>query len=143
MTHISRSALVMHSAEQMFELVNDVRRYPEFLQGCRSTRVIAEDDTMIEAELTLAKAGFEQSFTTRNTLERPERMGISLVDGPFSRFTGTWNFQKLSEEACKVTLELEFEMANRLTGMAMATVFKQVAGMMVDSFVKRAKEIYG
>ncbi|MAR00525.1 MAG: ubiquinone-binding protein [Oceanospirillaceae bacterium] len=143
MTHISRSALVMHSAERMFDLVNDVKRYPEFLQGCQSTRVIAENDTMIEAELTLAKAGFEQSFTTRNSLRRPDLMTIQLVDGPFSRFTGTWTFQTLSEDACKVTLELDFEMANRLTGMAMATVFKQVAGMMVDSFVKRANEIYG
>lgn len=143
MTQISRSALVMHSAEQMFDLVNDVRQYPQFLQGCQSTRVLAEDDTMIEAELTLSKAGFSQSFTTRNTLQRPHRMDIKLVDGPFSHFTGTWNFHSLSDTACKVTLELEFEMANRLTGMAMATLFKQVAGMMVDAFVKRAKEIYG
>lgn len=133
----------MHSAEQMFDLVNDVRQYPQFLQGCQSTRVLAEDDSMIEAELTLSKAGFSQSFTTRNTLQRPHRMDIKLVDGPFSHFSGTWNFHSLSDSACKVTLELEFEMASRLTGMAMATLFKQVAGMMVDAFVKRAKEIYG
>jgi len=142
MPRISRSALVMHSAEEMFDLVNDVRRYPEFLQGCESTQVIDESDHFIEARLTLAKAGFEQSFTTRNDLERPEKMVINLVEGPFSKFTGTWHFQKLSDEACKVTLELEFEMASRIAGAAMGALFKQVAGMMVDSFVKRAKEIY-
>jgi len=143
MTRITRSALVLHSAEQMFDLVNDVSRYPEFLQGCEATRVIAQDDSFIEAELTLAKAGFQQSFITRNTLIRPTEMQMSLVDGPFSRFAGTWRFQVLSEGACKVSLELEFEMASRLAGAAMGAVFKQVAGMMVDSFVKRAKEIYG
>lgn len=142
MTRISRSALVLHTAEQMFDLVNDVRRYPEFLQGCESTHVIDESEDFIEARLTLAKAGFEQSFTTRNELSRPEAMKISLVEGPFSKFTGTWHFQKLSDEACKVTLELEFEMASRIAGAAMGALFKQVAGMMVDAFVKRAKEIY-
>ncbi|TNC92051.1 type II toxin-antitoxin system RatA family toxin [Thalassolituus sp.] len=143
MTQITRSALVMYSAEQMFDLVNDVRRYPEFLQGCQATRVVDESDTFIEAELTLAKAGFQQSFTTRNALERPQRMEIRLVEGPFSRFSGVWLFQPLSDSACKVTLELEFDMANRIAGAAMGALFKQVAGMMVDAFVKRAKEIYG
>lgn len=143
MTQITRSALVMHSAEKMFDLVNDVRRYPEFLQGCSATRVINESDEFIEAQLTLSKAGFEQSFTTRNTLERPAKMKIQLVEGPFSRFTGTWLFQPLADDACKVSLELEFDMASRIAGAAMGALFKQVAGMMVDSFVKRAKEIYG
>jgi ribosome-associated toxin RatA of RatAB toxin-antitoxin module len=142
MTRISRSALVMHSAERMFDLVNDVRRYPEFLQGCEATHVIEESDNTLEARLTLAKAGFEQSFTTRNALQRPEKMTITLVEGPFSKFTGTWHFQVLSDEACKVTLELEFEMASKIAGAAMGALFKQVAGMMVDSFVKRAGEIY-
>jgi len=143
MTRITRSALVLHTDEEMFDLVNDVRRYPEFLQGCQSTRVIDEGVNFIEAELTLAKAGFSQSFTTRNDLERPSTMKINLVEGPFSKFTGTWHFTKLSDEACKVSLELEFEMASRLAGAAMGALFGQVAGMMVDAFVKRAKEIYG
>jgi ribosome-associated toxin RatA of RatAB toxin-antitoxin module len=142
MTQITRSALVMHSAERMFDLVNDVRRYPEFLQGCTATEVVNESDDVIEARLTLSKVGFEQSFTTRNTLSRPSKMEIQLVEGPFSRFTGTWYFQPLSDSACKVSVELEFEMASRIAGAAMGALFKQVAGMMVDAFVKRAKEIY-
>lgn len=142
MTQITRSALVMHSAERMFDLVNDVRRYPEFLQGCTATEVINESGEFIEAKLTLSKVGFEQSFTTRNTLSRPSKMEIQLVEGPFSRFTGTWHFQPLSDDACKVSVELEFDMASRIAGAAMGALFKQVAGMMVDAFVKRAKEIY-
>ena len=142
MTSITRSALVMHTAEQMFNLVNDVRRYPEFLSGCEKTHVIAEGDDFIEAELTISKAGVNQSFSTHNTLERPHRMEMKLLDGPFSRFHGIWHFDALSDEACKVSLDLDFETNNRVTGLAMAAVFKQVASMMVDSFVKRAAEIY-
>ncbi|MBE0482545.1 MAG: type II toxin-antitoxin system RatA family toxin [Bacterioplanes sp.] len=143
MTHISRSALVMYSAEQMFQLVNDVRRYPEFLPGCAATEVIAESDAFIEAQLTIVKAGIEQSFSTHNDLMRPERMEMRLLDGPFTHFRGVWLFSRLSDDACKVSFELEFEMKNRLTGAAMGVVFKQVAGMMVDAFVKRAKQVYG
>ncbi len=143
MTTINRSALVMHSAQQMFDLVNDVARYPEFLQGCKATRVIAEGEDFIEASMTLAKAGFEQAITTRNVLVRPESMEMRLVDGPFSKFKGVWRFQALSPEACKVSLELEFEVSNRLAGAALGAVFKQVASAMVDAFVARGKQIYG
>ncbi|MEN9463944.1 MAG: hypothetical protein RL217_125 [Pseudomonadota bacterium] len=143
MTTINRSALVMHSAQQMFDLVNDVARYPEFLQGCKATRVIAEGEDFIEASMTLAKAGFEQAITTRNVLVRPESMEMRLVDGPFSKFKGVWRFQALSPEACKVSLDLEFEVSNRLAGAALGAVFKQVASSMVDAFVARGKQIYG
>jgi ribosome-associated toxin RatA of RatAB toxin-antitoxin module len=132
MTTINRSALVMHSAQQMFDLVNDVARYPEFLQGCKATRVIAEGEDFIEA-----------SITTRNVLVRPESMEMRLVDGPFSKFKGVWRFQALSPEACKVSLDLEFEVSNRLAGAALGAVFKQVASSMVDAFVARGKQIYG
>ncbi len=143
MTSITRSALVMHTAEQMFDLVNDVRRYPEFLQGCQATEVLAEGDDFIEARLTIAKAGVNQSFSTRNTLQRPERMEMRLVDGPFTHFHGVWHFYPLSDEACKVSLDMDFDVGNKLAGVALGVVFKQVANMMVDAFVKRAKEIYG
>ena len=143
MTSITRSALVMYSAEQMFDLVNDVRRYPEFLNGCQATEVLAEGDDFIEARLTIAKAGVNQSFSTRNTLQRPLRMEMRLVDGAFSHFHGVWHFQPLSDEACKVSLDMDFSVGNKLAGVALGAVFKQVANMMVDAFVKRAKEIYG
>jgi ribosome-associated toxin RatA of RatAB toxin-antitoxin module len=143
MTTITRSALVMHSAEEMFELVNDVSRYPEFLSGCEHTEVLDQGEDFIEARLTIAKAGFNQSFSTRNTLERPTRMDMQLVDGPFSHFHGIWLFTPLAEDACKVSLELEFEIANRIAGAAVGAVFKQIANTMVDSFVQRAKYIYG
>lgn len=143
MTQISRSALVNFSAQQMFELVNAVESYPEFLSGCEKTEVIERTDAFIQARLTLAKAGFKQSFVTRNQLTPPKRMSINLVEGPFKRFEGEWNFISLDEQACKVSLELDFEVSNVVAGAALNMVFKQVAGMMVESFVKRAKQIYG
>ncbi|MFT4908215.1 MAG: ribosome-associated toxin RatA of RatAB toxin-antitoxin module [Oleispira sp.] len=143
MTSISRSALVMHSAEQMYGLVNDVESYPQFLPGCAATEIISKTDDELVASLTISKMGVNQTFTTRNLLHFPERMELSLVDGPFSQFVGIWHFQRLSDEACKVTFNMDFEVNNMLTGFALGAVFKQMAATMVDSFVQRAKQVYG
>ncbi len=143
MTQISRSALVNFSAQQMFDLVNQVEDYPEFLPGCKATELIERNEEMIEARLTLSKAGISQSFVTRNNLTPPNKMKINLVEGPFKQFSGEWNFTVLDEHACKVSLELNFEVNSQIAGAALNLLFKQVAGMMVDSFVTRAKQIYG
>lgn len=142
MTSITRSALVMHSAAQMYALVNDVESYPQFLPGCSATELISSNDEELVASLTISKVGVNQTFTTRNKLHYPERMELSLVDGPFSRFVGVWNFQRLSDEACKVSFDMDFEVDNKIAGIALGAVFKQMATTMVDSFVQRAKQVY-
>lgn len=143
MPTVNRSALVRHSPQAMFDLVNDFERYPEFLPGCRRARLIEQDEAHLIGELTLSKAGVEQSFTTRNDLYSPERIELSLVRGPFRRLRGRWLFTPMGEDACKVSLEMEFEFANRLLGMAFGKLFQQVAGQLVDSFTRRADEVYG
>lgn len=143
MTTITRSALVMYSAERMFDLVNDVGHYPEFLKGCESTRVIGQSDDFIEAELTLSMMGIRQRFTTRNDLQRPVAMKMKLVEGPFSTFSGFWQFDRLTDDACKVSLNMEFTVNNVLAGAALSAAFKQIANNMVDAFVERAQVIYG
>lgn len=143
MTSITRSALVMYSAEQMYALVNDVETYPQFLPGCSATELISKTEEELVASLSISKMGVNQTFSTRNKLHYPERMELSLVDGPFSQFVGVWQFQRLSDEACKVTFDMEFEVNNKLAGIALGAVFKQMATMMVDSFVQRAKQVYG
>ncbi len=143
MTQVNRSALVLHSAQQMFDIVNDVRAYPDFLPWCASTELLCEDEQGMEATLHLAKAGLKYSFTTRNRLSRPDRIEIELVEGPFSRLTGVWTFEALNSEACKVSLDLVFEFSGKLTGMAMSKVFNQVATTLVDAFVQRAERVYG
>lgn len=143
MTSITRSALVMYSAEQMYGLVNDVENYPQFLPGCAATELISKTDEELIASLTISKMGVNQTFTTKNKLQFPERMELSLVDGPFSRFVGIWHFHRLSDEACKVTFDMDFDVNNKLAGIALGAVFKQMATTMVDSFVSRAKQVYG
>mgnify|MGYP000094308949 FL=1 len=143
MTSITRSALVMHSAEQMYNLVNDVESYSQFLPGCTATEIISKTEEELVASLTISKVGVNQTFTTRNILQFPDRMELSLVDGPFERFVGVWHFLRLSDEACKVTYDMDFEVNSGLAGVALGAVFKQMATMMVDSFVQRAKQVYG
>ena len=139
---IDKTALVMHSAERMFHLVNDVARYPEFLPWCSATRIHEQNSEEITASLEIARGGMRHTLTTRNQLLMPERIEMNLVDGPFRNLTGRWHFQSLSNEACKVILTLEFEFSGSLSRMAFGTVFGQAANTMVDAFCRRADELY-
>lgn len=144
MTVISRSALVRHSADAMYALVNDIESYPDYLSGCVGAEVLRREEGLMEARLDLAKAGMRYSFTTRNRLVPPHRVELSLVEGPFKRFEGYWQFQPLAERASKVTLELDFEMAGgRLLGFASKPIFHGIANEMVDALVRRANDVYG
>jgi ribosome-associated toxin RatA of RatAB toxin-antitoxin module len=143
MPTVNRSAMVRHTPREMFDLVNDFERYPEFLPGCRHARLIERDSEHLVGEMTLGRAGIEQSFTTRNDLFEPERIELSLVSGPFRRLRGRWQFTSIGEGTCKVSLEMEFEFANRLLGMAFGRLFQQVAGQLVNSFTRRADDVYG
>jgi len=142
MTQVDRSALVLHTAEEMFDLINDVERYPEFLPWCASTEIISRTDDELVATLFLSKGGLKYSFTTRNQLNRPVSMTLELEEGPFSRLSGVWDFKPLSDEACKVSLSLQFEFSGKIASMAMSKVFNQVATTMVDAFVARADQVY-
>ncbi|CUA83080.1 type II toxin-antitoxin system RatA family toxin [Pseudidiomarina woesei] len=143
MPTIERSALVPYSDAQMYALVNDVDRYPEFVPGCRTATVLESTDDMKVARLDISKAGISKSFTTRNSLEPHERIGMELVDGPFQYLRGGWSFHALDQNACKIVLKLEFEFANRLLGMAFGKIFNELQSRMVDAFVQRAQQVYG
>lgn len=143
MTTISRSALVPHSAEAMFDLVNDVDRYQEFLPWCGGSEVLSRGEDEMRARIVIAKAGLEKAFTTHNRFQRGKMLEMRLVEGPFRRLDGYWRFQPLREDASKVSLDLEFEFSNPILKMALSKVFTQIASTMVDAFVKRAEELYG
>lgn len=142
MPQISRSALVPFSAEQMYQLVNDVHSYPDFLPGCTGSRVINASNNEMTAAVDVAKAGISKTFTTRNTLLDNQSINMQLVDGPFRKLMGGWQFTALSPEACKVELHLDFEFTNKLIELAFGKVFKELAGSMVQAFTQRAKEVY-
>ena len=141
MASINRSALVMHSAASMYALVNDVERYPEFLDGCSKVDLIESTVTAMTARLYLSKAGLSYQFVTRNTLLADEKITLELQDGPFDYLRGSWVFTPLRDDACKVEMALEFGVSG-LKGRALSGLFSPIAGNMVDAFCKRADNIY-
>jgi ribosome-associated toxin RatA of RatAB toxin-antitoxin module len=142
MPQISRTALVPFSAEQMYQLVNDVKSYPDFLPGCTGSRVLELGPTQMTAAVDVSKAGISKTFTTRNTLTSNQSILMSLVDGPFKKLIGGWKFIPLSPEACKIEFHLDFEFTNKLIEMAFGRIFKELAMNMVQAFTTRAKEVY-
>lgn len=143
MTTINKSALVAYSAPQMYALVNDIKSYSEFLPWCRSTNILSQDADEIRATIEIAHGSLNKSFTTCNRLQHDKMIEMRLEEGPFKRLEGFWRFDILGEQACKVSLDLEFEFKNRLVGMAMGPIFSQIANSMVDAFSKRAVDVYG
>ncbi|SEO55276.1 Ribosome association toxin PasT (RatA) of the RatAB toxin-antitoxin module [Aquisalimonas asiatica] len=127
----------------MFDLVNDVDRYQEFLPWCSDSGVLEHNGDELKAYVTISKGGVSRSFTTRNRAQPGKMLEVRLIEGPFKRLDGYWRFQPLREDASKVSLDLEFEFSNSIVRMAFGRVFDQVANRMVDSFVKRADEVYG
>ncbi len=138
MPKIERSALVAHPAERMFALVNDLAAYPSRFDWCEAADVIEQGDDRVVARLDLGLAGFSTWFTTENTLTPPQRIDMVLRDGPFQRLDGRWEFKPLGEDACKVTLSLDFEPRSRLLLPALTLGFKGLADRMVDDFVRVA-----
>ena len=143
MTTVQKSALVKFSALQMFSLVENVEAYPEFLPWCSGSRILTRQGDTIEAELMIAKGGFNKSFTTRNKNDPGGRITISLLNGPFSYLEGVWDFMPLREDASKISLDLQFEMSGKLAALAFGVVFNQICNTMVGSFTQRAKQLYG
>ncbi|MFP6806016.1 MAG: type II toxin-antitoxin system RatA family toxin [Pseudomonadales bacterium] len=143
MRHVERSALMPYSAEQMFNVVNDVASYPKFLPWCIASEVLESTSRVMVARLELAKGGMRQSFTTRNDLEPPKHMKMSLVDGPFSLLKGEWHFKQLGEDGCKIEMSLSFDFNNRLMNVTLGKVFGVAADKMVDAFCERADVLYG
>ena len=143
MPTIERSALVPYSDSQMYALVDDIARYPEFVPGCRAATVIEQGANFKVARLDISKAGVGKSFTTRNDLQPPSCIEMQLVDGPFKYLRGGWQFHALDQHACKIVLKLDFEFSNKLLSMAFGSIFNELQGRMVDAFVQRARQVYG
>ncbi len=142
MPQLKRSALVSYSAGQMYALVNDVNRYPEFLPGCSGSRVLEQRENIMKASVDVSKAGISKTFTTLNRLTPDISILMELVDGPFQSLSGGWYFTQLDESACKVELKLDFEFSSKLIEIAFGKVFNELTSNMVNAFVQRAKQIY-
>ena len=143
MQTISRSALVPYSSAQMYDLVNDIKSYPDFLPWCRSSRIISEDQDEIRAELELAKGSLHKTFATCNRLQHNKMIEMRLLEGPFKHLEGFWRFTMLDDTSSKVSLDMAFEFQSRLLTMTVGPMFNQIANSLVDAFTQRAKQVYG
>jgi ribosome-associated toxin RatA of RatAB toxin-antitoxin module len=146
MKTVHKSVLIWYSPAEMYALVIDVASYPQFLPWCDKTSVLDESASGMTAKIGIAFAGLKHSFTTRNLHEPDRKVSIELVDGPFSRLDGQWEFSPVgdaSERACKIDFTLNYGFASATLAALVGPVFDKIAGSLVDAFVKRASQVYG
>lgn len=150
MKQVNKSVLLWYSPSEMYDLVTDVPRYPQFLPWCDRAEILATHEDGVTARLGLAFAGLRHAFTTRNRHELNHTVHMQLVEGPFSTLEGTWQFMPLGEpvgeggrQACKVTLDLRYAFAGRALDAVLSPVFDRVANTLIDAFVARAEVVYG
>jgi ribosome-associated toxin RatA of RatAB toxin-antitoxin module len=141
MKEIRRSAIVEHTAGQMYALVDDIDSYPDFLPWCTEARVEREG-AQKRATLTAAMAGVRQSFTTLNESRPGEAIDMRLVEGPFRHFDAAWRFKPLNGSACEIEFQLRYEFASRTLGRLLEPLFNHIADTMVDAFTRRADELH-
>ena len=142
MTIVKKSRVVPYSCEKMYNLVNDIEHYGEFLPYFDRSEVHHRDEDEVQATLHVSVAGMSKSFTTRNRLQANKMIKLRLVDGPFSHLEGFWRFDE-TPEGCLISFDLEFDFAGRMVSMLLGPVFEQVTDKMVDAFCDRAQEMYG
>ena len=143
MPNVNKSALVNYTSHEMYQLVSNINDYQNFLPWCGGSKIIREADDFVEATVEISHGSLKKSFTTHNTNTPDEKIVMTLVDGPFKSLDGVWSFQSLGERGCKVTLDLNFEFSSRIVAMAIGKIFNTIASSQVDSFAKRAVEVYG
>ena len=142
MKRIARSAIVEHSAAEMYALVEDIEAYPGFLPWCAAAEVHAREGATTEATLTVGIGGLRQSFTTRNANRPGEAIDMRLVKGPFRRFDAQWRFVPLSPGACRIEFSLQYEFSGRALGRLLSPLFDGMADSMVEAFVRRAAQVH-
>ncbi|WP_309678007.1 type II toxin-antitoxin system RatA family toxin [Polaromonas sp.] len=146
MKTVHKSVLIWYSAAEMFALVTDVASYPEFLPWCDQASVLEQTAAGMTAKVGISIAGITQSFTTLNVHQPDRKVSLKLVEGPFSKLDGEWNFHPLGDgkqRACKVEFMLRYGFDNAALAGLVGPVFDKIAGSLVDAFVKRAGQVYG
>lgn len=140
-THAERRVLP-YAPEQMFDLVADVERYPEFLPWCIGAKVRSRSETDLVADLTIGFGPFRESFTSRVALERPHRCLVTYEKGPFRYLNNQWTFTP-NPAGCTIDFFVDFEFRSRLLQSAIGMVFNEAVKRMVNAFLKRARDVYG
>ncbi len=149
MKRVCRSALLPFPPRRLYDLVNDVERYPDFLPWCDNARIVSYQNDEMVVSMDVRRAGIAESFTTRNTLSAPHRIQIQLMDGPFTELSGVWSFLPLGAAAdgsdcqgCKVELEVHYEFSRALLGRFLGNFFGKGVNSMMDAFCQRAEHLF-
>ena len=137
---IKKQAIVFHSKERMFELVDQVEDYPTFLPWCGETEVLAKNKDITRARINIRFKGIKQSFTTENHKTYPDKMVINLIDGPFKKLEGEWRFIEIEEGSSRIELELNYEFKNFILEKLISPAFSVIANTFIDSFVVKANK---
>ena len=138
MHNIHKSAIVLHPAQKMFQLVDSDENYPQFLPWCGSTQIIERDNDKTIASIEINYKGIRQTFTTENTKKQNQEMIIKLIDGPFKSLSGEWMFKNLDKDSCQIELKLEYEFSNVILEKLISPVFNMIANTFIDEFIKEA-----
>ena len=147
MSTVKKSALVIHSAERIFDLVNSVDQYPDFLPWCGGSRIDEQSQLHMVAEVTIGYKGINKAFKTRNKLSRPTEthpgsIQMDLLEGPFKQLDGQWTFTPLDTQGSRIEFELRYQFSNNIMSRLIGPVFDRIAETFVDSFVRRAEQLY-
>lgn len=133
---------VAYRPDQMFDLVADVAQYPKFLPWCVGARVRSRSGREVVADLTIGFGPFRETFTSRVTLDRPGEINVRYENGPFRYLRNIWRFLP-DPEGCEIDFFVDFEFRNRILQAAIGAVFHETVRLMVNAFLRRAKEVYG
>jgi ribosome-associated toxin RatA of RatAB toxin-antitoxin module len=142
MSDIKRSALMPYPAGVMYDIVNDVERYPEYLPWCGGVKLHQVSETSMEASILMQAVGLNHWFKTRNCMVPGESIEITLLEGPFSRLEGSWRFTPIDTDGCKIELMLHFEIKHNLAAAIITPAFSRIANTMVESFCNRAQDLH-
>lgn len=143
MAEIEKTVLVSYSAEKMFNLVDDVAKYPEFLPWCDGTTVVHLSETVTHATVNINYHHVKHSFSTENKRNSPLLIEMNLLNGPFEHLDGHWRFIPLSDEACKIEFRLHYTFSHKILEKLVGPVFHMIANSFVESFIGRADTVYG
>ncbi len=143
MREVTRTAIVPYTPQQMFDLVADVQRYPEFLPWCTDAQLLSRQEAELTGRIVISQGPLNVSFMTHNRLDEPRWMSMDQIDGPFSELHGEWSFEPLGDDGCKVTLNIRFGFSSSVKDLLLGAVFEQTCNRLVDAFVNRARQVYG
>ena len=142
MPHFEERTVVPYTPEQMFDLVADVGRYPEFLPWCVGAHVRSRTDALLVADMTIGFGPFRETFTSRVDLDSPRSLKVQYERGPFKKMVNQWTF-KPDQKGTVVGFWIDFEFRSRILQAALNVVYGEAVRRMTNAFQKRARDIYG